>query len=265
VGIANDADAVNNAIKEPAPELSSPEKVIVELQRGLVDPNTGIWYTDAEVREMTGADEEYMAGLESKSTLTYAEYMSSLIKRTVVRVGQMSTSDNPSVLDALTIGDRDILFLGVIRATYGRTKSFQAQCGNCEKLNDVTVDLEEDFPLLEPNVDLRSTLDVKIRNGETIKLRIPTAADNAFAAKVSKSVAEQNSAMLAKCRVWENGETQAQADSWAKGLNLGDRNTLIKSLTSIKAGPKLGEVDVPCAHCGHDMTIRIDWISLLLS
>lgn len=264
--IKTDADAVNSAIREPVPELHAPETVSATLQRGLIDPATGLWQVDSEVREMTGADEEYMASLESKNTVTYGEYMSTLLKRTVVRVGSINISDHPSALDNLTIGDRDILFLGVVKATYGTSKDFQVKCGSCEKNNDIVMNLDEDFPIQTPNVDLRGTTSHTLRKGKVVKLRVPTSADNMQIAKNAQSASAQNTLMIAQCAVWEDGETApADVEAWAKSLNVADRNNLVRSLLEIKAGPSLEAVNVPCAHCNEEMVIRIDWISLLLS
>lgn len=264
--ITSEANEVNAALREPVPELHSPESVSAVLQRGLIDPATGLWQTDAEIREMTGSDEEYMASLEAKDSLTYAEYMSTLLKRAVLRVGTIDIANIPSALDNLTIGDRDILFLAVIKATYGKTKDFKAECVSCGELNDIVVNLDEDFPIQKPNVDLRSTRSFTLRNGKVIKIRVPTSADNTQVAKSAKNASSQNTLMIAKCVVWEDGETApVDMEEWSKSLNVSDRNKLVRSLLDVQAGPKLEAVNVHCAHCNEEMIIRIDWISLLLS
>lgn len=259
-----EASAVNSAIQDPVPELHPVQSVLANLQRGLIDPTTGTWYTDAEVREMTGADEEYLASLEAQESITYAEYMSSLLRRAVVRVGAIDITKTPDALDGLTIGDRDILFLTIVKATYGVEKTFQADCGSCGKSNDVTMNLDEDFPVIEPSINLRDPITVVLKSGSVVRLRVPTIADNTAVAKAGKSIAEQNTMMLSRCAVW--GEDKpSNIVEWARNLNYADRNKLVKTLLNVTAGPKIGEVNVPCAHCKSDLTIRLDWISLLLS
>lgn len=261
----SEASELNNAIKDPVPELRKSESLIISLQRGLIDPTSGIWQTEAEVREMTGEDEEYMSGIEAKGSISYSDYMVSLLKKTVIRVGSISVTNNPATLDNLSIGDRNILFLGVIRATYGRSKEFQVTCQECSKDNDVLVDLEEDFPVQEPDTDLRSPLEIKLRNGSTVKLRVPTTGDSALISKKSQTASEQNTLMITRCSVWDEGAQPSNIEKWAKSLNMADRNKIVKAILDIKAGPKIEEVKVPCAHCSQEMIIRIDWISLLLS
>lgn len=265
MSIQADAEALNSAIKEPVPELRQSESLIVSLQRGLMDPVSGIWQTEAEVREMTGEDEEYMSGIEAKGSISYSDYMLALLRRTVTRVGTVHVSHNQSVLDNISIGDRDILFLGVIRATYGRTKEFQATCPHCDKDNDVSIDLEEDFSVQEPSVNLREPIEITLRNGSKVKLRVPTTGDSSSIGKKAQSSSEQNTFMIARCSVWADGEQPQNPEKWAKSLNVADRNKMVKAVLDVKAGPKIEEVKVPCAHCDKEMIIRIDWISLLLS
>lgn len=258
------AQDINNALRDPVPELQEAESVIVTLQRGLIDPATGLWQTEAEVREMTGADEEYLATIEAKSELTYGEYIAALLRRAVNRVGSINLESDKSPIDNLSMGDRDLLFLGVIRATYGKTKEFQAECRSCATMNDVEINLDEDFPTKEPTVDLKTPLKFKLKNGKTVSLRVPTLADSAHVSKAAKSSAAQNTMMLARCAIFPEGKQPKDIDEWARNLNVADRNKLIRSLLDIEAGPELKAVNVHCASCGEEMTIALDWISLLL-
>jgi hypothetical protein len=205
-----------------------------------------------------------MAGLESKEDLTYGEYISALLKRTVIRVGSITLDTGKSPLDNVSIGDRDILFLGVIRATYGKAKEFQAVCRDCGETNDILVDLYEDFPIKEPSINLQNPLKVKIKNNKTVNLKVPTMGDNAYVSKTAKSAATQNTLMISRCTVWPDGKQPPDVEEWAKSLNVADRNKLVKSLLDIEAGPDLKAVNVQCASCGKEMTIALDWVSLLL-
>lgn len=260
----SEAAAVNDALKEPAPHIRESESLTVTLQRGLVDPVSGLWQTEAEVREMTGADEEYMAGIDARETITYSEYMATLLKKTVVRVGTINISEKQSMIDSLSFGDRDILFLGVIKATYGKTKEFRVSCPRCSEENDILMDLDEDFPINKPTVDLHAPIVIKLRNGKTVKLRIPTISDTAYVVKKAQNNSSQNTLMIAKCVIWD-GDQPTDVEEWAKSLNLADRNKMVKALLDIKAGPSIEAVNAPCAHCREEMTIGIDWVSLLLS
>lgn len=260
-----EASAVNAAADDPVPTMGEPEGLIAHLQRGVVDPLTGEWYTNIEVREMNGADEEYLATLENKDNLTYSEYMVALLKRAVVKVGTINVSDTPSVIDTVSMGDRDIMFMTVIKATYGSERTFVTRCPHCNKSNDVTIDLNEDFPLREPSIDLRSPIIKKLKNGKTVKLRVPNASDSSFVGKKAASIAVQNTLMLSRCAMWEDGERPVNTEEWARSLSIADRALLVESLLNIEAGPKMEGVNIQCAECGESISIVVDWISLLLS
>lgn len=264
MSLIEEADALNKAIEDKIPEIASPESTSVRLMRGLIDPASGDWQMDAQVRELTGADEEYLARVEAKKDVTYAEYMSALLKRATVSVGSIDISKDPGALDNLIIGDRDALFLGIIKCTYGVERTFNAKCNACEQKNDVTINIDDDFAYEPPAVDFHKPIPVTLRNGKTISLRLPTGADSAYVANKSTSAANQTTLMIARCTVWPDGEKPLNVEEWARDLSIVDRNTIVKTLTDLTVGPKIGEVNVHCAHCQEPIRVVIDWISLLL-
>lgn len=256
--------SVEALLKESAPEIGLPLPSLVTLQRGLFDSEKGEWQTEAEVRELTGEDEEYLATLESKNSTTYTDYMTALLKRAVIRIGTINISDKPESVDHLIIGDRDALFIGIVKCTYGSEREFRVSCGSCGEKSDITIDLDEDFPTQAANVNLQEPLTVKLRNGKTIKMRLPNGADGSYVSKHGVSVAAQNTLMLARCVLLDGAELGGKStEEWAKGLNLADRGKLIKALLDVKSGPKMEGVNVQCAHCGVDMPLNLNWMSLL--
>lgn len=256
-------NSIESAFQDPVPEMPTPLSTQVILQCGVFYNDT--WLVEAEVRELTGVDEEYLSGIEAKSDLTYAEYMTALLKRAVVRIGEVYIVDTPSLIDQLVISDRDLLFIGIVRATYGREREFTTRCPSCREQNDVVINIDDDFPVQEPSVNLQSPLEVSLRNGKVVKLRMPNGSDSAYVGRQSTSIATQNTLMISRCVVWDDDNKPANVEQWAKELGISDRAKLIKALTDVKAGPKMEGVNVQCAHCGYDMPIRVDWISLLFS
>ena len=95
-----------------------------------------------------------------------------------------------------------------------------------------------------------------------VKLNYPTGADSLHVAKKAKTTAEQNTLMLSRCSTWD-GSPPNNTEAWAKKLNLGDRNKLVKALTTDTPGPKMEEVKTQCANCDGDLLILMDWVSLL--
>ena len=251
------ADALSSALEETAPEIKKAPETVVELIRGVYNKDLESWDTTAIVRELNGFDEEALASVDTKK-IVYAEYMSLLLKRAVVSIGSVNISDNPSVIDDLIIGDRDLLFLGVVKATYGDDRHYQVFCRECTASNDVIVKISE-FENKEYDGNPHETIKMDASDGTTYEFRLPNGLDSQIVAKKAKTTAEQNTLMLARCV-----QTPVKnAEAWAKGLNLRDRTQFVRTLLEAQPGPQVGEVNAQCATCGEDLNIVLDWASLL--
>lgn len=261
-----EAARINEAISDPVPTMPDAPSTTVELLRGLYESNDdgGVWHTEAEIRELNGEDEEYLASIESKKGLMYSEYMSALLSRAVIRIGTIEVKNSTKVIDKLILGDRDLLYLGIVKATYGDTRLIKMTCGKCGAMNDVDLELDKDFPITYPDFDTREGIVVETSKG-VITLRLPNGEDTVAVQKDSKTDAELNTLMLSRCAVWPEGEAPSNAAKWARSLNLADRKKLVNALLAVEIGPKMEEVETQCASCGESMPILLDWVSLLLS
>lgn len=253
---------IDHLLADPAPIIDAAPSTEVELIRGLYDNVLGEWQTVAQVRELTGSDEEVIAAAASKKELSYSEYMSVLLKQSVLSIGTIDVVNAPSVLDDLIVGDRDLLFVGTVRATYGKFRDFETVCQKCGATNYAQLNLDDDFKVDTPKHNPHEDLTVKLKDGSVVHLRYPTGADSQYVAQKAKTAAEQNTLMLARCTVWYGNEPNNK-EAWAKSLNLGDRNKLVKALTTDPPGPRMEEVETQCADCGSDLILVMDWVSLL--
>jgi hypothetical protein len=264
---ASDAETINNIASDPAPSMPTPLSTSIQLLRGLGEKGAaGVekWHDVAEVRELNGEDEEFLARQEGKAGLTYTEYMNTLLERSVITIGDLEVAKLPGIMNKLILADRDMLFLGIVRATYGVTRELRTKCPQCGAWNDVTLNLDEDFPIKRGDFDLRDNIKVKGKK-EEFQLRLPNGEDTIEAQKVSKTDAELNTAMLARCSVFEEGKEPADKMMWARQLGVADRRKLVDTLLGIELGPDLEAVDTQCAICEAPLPILLDWVSLLLS
>jgi hypothetical protein len=263
VSLAAQADEINEAIQEDPPEVGEAAPTTVSLLRGVIDPESGEWQQTAIVREMTGEDEEELARLSNIEDLTYAAYTSALLRRSVVSVGTQTLKDHPDVLDNLIIGDRDLLFLGVVKATYGNIRDFSVTCGHCAKSNEVQVNLDKDFPITPAKASLTEPRVVTFKDGTEVKVKYLTGKDAQIIAEASDNPAEQNTAIVARAVVWDDDRSEKIKSQWSKGLSLADRKLVINTVLEDQPGPTLEEVEAPCGHCGEKITMLLDWASLL--
>lgn len=259
--IEQQSDALNKALEEEVPKIKESPNPIVELIRGVHNAETGMWETTALVRELNGFDEEAIASLNSRKVL-FPELLSFILKRAVLKIGNVEIKDNQNVIDHLIVGDRDLLFLGVIRATYGDNREYTTTCQHCGEANDVIVGMDELTKLKDVEGDGREPFKTTLSNGVEVSMRLPNGSDSLHVTKKAKTIAEQNTMMLSRCVVGMKG---VNTEDWAKNLNLKDRSTLINALVENQPGPKVGEVDAQCASCGENLNVMVDWASLLFN
>jgi len=264
LSLAAQADEVNEAIHDDPPEVGEAAPTTVSLMRGVIDPESGEWQRTATVREMTGEDEEELARLSSIDDLTYADYTSALLCRSVLSIGTQTIGGSPDTLENLIIGDRDLLFLGVVKATYGNLRDFAVTCGHCSKSNDVQVNLDQDFPVTTAKASLTEPRVVTLKDGTEVKVKYLTGKDAQVIAEASDNPAEQNTAIVARAVVWDDDRSEAIKKQWSRGLSLADRKAVIDTVLADQPGPTLEEVEAPCGHCGEKITMLLDWASLLL-
>ncbi len=263
VSLAAQADDINEVINDEPPEVGEAAPTTVSLLRGIIDPESGEWQQTATVREMTGEDEEELARLSTIDDISYADYTSALLRRSVVSVGTQTLKDNPDVLDNLIISDRDLLFLGVVKATYGNIRDFTVTCGHCTKINEVQVNLDEDFPVTSAKSSLTEPRVVIFKDGTEVKIKYLTGKDAQIIAEASDNPAQQNTAIVSRAVVWDDDRSEMVKNQWSKGLSLADRKLVIDTVLNDQPGPTLEEVEAPCGHCDEKITMLLDWASLL--
>jgi len=259
-----DADTINDAIGgSKAPRMAASLTTTIDLLRGVMETTEGdpVWHSIAEVRELTGADEEALGKLDKKKELTYDEYTAAILKMAVLNIGDIDIQATPEALDKLILADRDILFLGLVRATYGVNKNVRTMCRECSTSNDVVIELDKDFEVVQPDFDIKEPIVVDTHKG-TFNLRLPNNEDIREAGK-ENTPAETNTLILSRCLVWKVSGPQDPIE-FVKNLNTGVRRKLLDALV-VDIGPKLQEVDTQCAECGEEMPLLLDWVSLLFS
>lgn len=242
------------AMREPeqqqeSAKLTPPSDTLVTLPGGYITP-TGEVIKTAEVRELTGRDEEYLGKVASLSRIFPA-----LLSRAVVSIGNQPATD--AILDRLFSGDRDALLLGIFKATFGKEAEMGAVCQGCREVKTVTIDVDQDIKykvLVDPVAD--STFTVKSNKHEFL-VTLPTGiTQKEIIAADEKNVAEITTILLNNT-VLEIDGRPVVSPAQIQNLGLVDRRKLVKEITDRSPGPRFETVTVECPDCGGEVVVPI--------
>src|SRR5262245_32788600 len=107
------------------PFIAEAPPSLVTLFRGVLGQGQQ-WIQEAHVHELTGADEEGIARMISGSTPT--QFLNAMLTYGVKSIGpfdleKMGIQERMGVIDMLLVGEKELLFLHVLRVTYGDTRT----------------------------------------------------------------------------------------------------------------------------------------------
>lgn len=238
-----------------APVIEDPEDTHVELPGGLY------WDGDlirtAEVRELTGEDDEKLASV----TGSLVRWLTAMLERAVVRIGDETPT--PAMIRRLLIGDRDALLLGIRIATFGRDITLtNVVCPHCDEALDATIDLTTVDKVTLDNPAPRHEHLVPLRRGGVATVRLPDGeAQELVFAENSGTSAQRATKLLAHCLVSVTDKTATlstlKGAALAKSLNWADRQTLSNYLTKTQPGPRLDDIRFVHEACGEEVRLPL--------
>ena len=256
---AQDGDmTMRDVLAGEMPTMGEPENPVLTLPRGRLVNNK--WETAAEVRELNGADEEYLARRRDP-----LDYFDAVLALGVTRLGSadlasMSITEREQVLATLLTGERELLFLTVIRATFGNERDLEFQCGSCQGEFTTTLLLDHDFPLVDDlGFDPPLTYEFTTSKGDRIEYRLVNGADQREAAsKRNATTAEQNTVVLTNVIKRVNGTVPFDTKEYVLGLSMKDRRDLVADMD--KRLPTINnEIDLECQSCGTKNRVTLNW------
>ncbi|NIY68046.1 T4 family baseplate hub assembly chaperone [Streptomyces malaysiensis] len=233
------------------PVIDSPGENRLTLERGIC--RGGVWYREAEVRELTGADEEAIAAAGSNS----AKVFETLLLRGVQTVGDEPMSQG--LASELLIGDREYLVMAIRRATFGNDLEFEElPCPHCEELVDLTVPLDA-IPFTRLDDPEQNEYFVPLRRGAVAFVRLPTGEDQAAILAIKgDNVARQDSEILRRCvlRIRHTDGTEVKNPP-AVQLGMADRKAILRFLTETQPGPRYADFSFTHETCGKEVPLPI--------
>lgn len=257
------AELLATADETPIPE--SPD-TLVKLPGGWINPHGGVERT-AEIRELTGTDEEALSRSTKDGEPDWQRFMSEVLARGLVTLGEYPV--DAAARNTLLVGDQAAILLGIRRATYGDEYETTIACPHCTKQSPVAYDLRStevggdiEYSYLDDPEELFRT--VKLRKGLAAEVRLVTIADQTEALKDERlTVTEHNTILLARC-VQAIGGMPTLGVGSMRDLSAGNRRIIEKHLNDTQPGPNLGEVKGQCPVCQREVSIALNMAALFL-
>lgn len=236
------------------PEITPPSDTMVELPGGYLS-DTGEVIRTAEIREMTGRDEEAVA-----KTNNLAKALLTILQRCVVKIGKEPATEE--MLDNLLSGDRDMLLLGILKATFGSTPRVGAYCGGCQEVKEVLIDINSDIKVkvLVNSIEDR-VFTVKGKSGE-ITVQLPTGkVQKELINNADKTGAELTTALL-EGTVLKINDNPIFNKTQVQNLSILDRRKIVEELNARVPGPQFKDLTTVCPDCESEVTVPITLDSL---
>ena len=253
-----DLDQAKEEIAGPVPTIEAAPDCVVDLLRGL--PFNGKVHKRAEVRELTGIDEEALARYKKPEEVFDAVLAHGTVKIGDVDLASLPLGERQGILRTLLIGERDILFLNIARVTYGDERRFPVKCIVCGREQDLGVTLSEDFKATSvENIEGRGFTFTTSR-GMKLEVRLATGEDQmTIFAKDGLSTAEMNTQMLSACILSVDDVIVVDPLNFARSLPMRDRQALVIEMVERQPSIDL-TVKYPCFGCQEEQQQSFNWL-----
>lgn len=214
---------------------------------------------DAEVRELTGADEENITKARNGGI---GKFIATLLASGTVSVG--GEKAGPALLNNLLLGDRDMLLMEIRRATYGDEIVWeQYSCPWCSQEFRLSITLDE-IPIQRLDDPEQRVFEVELRRGRKAFARLPIGADQeAILAVVDRATeSEQNTLLISRCLISvieaDGSETAVTGNpDFARSLGIVDRQRILDTIEEKQPGPQYNKVKFTHDSCGKEVPLFI--------
>lgn len=248
---------------------------LVRLPGGLsLGSDSYIW--TAEVRELTGADEEKMARAGQSGNPYH--FLDTLLTCGTVRLGDKSPAETAQLLPKLLTGDRDMIGLAIRIVTYG--PEFEVLDYICPMCGGMTARITCSM-LTEPAGDVglrtldhpgQASFEVPLRHGAVAHVRLPDGEDQKYLSDFRKvTTAEANSALLRRCITSIRDASGLTRDITAEpsvilSMGAADRKAVLREIAGRQPGPQLLQ-GIKFVHidCGKEVVLPVSVDALFLA
>lgn len=235
---------------EQEAKIINPTETTVTLPGGYLTL-AGELVTEAEVKELTGKDEEAIA----RATTT-GKALLTILQRGTVTVGDEKVTE--AILDRLLSGDRDALLLGILKATFGAECEVPSYCALCDEIKTVNVDLNTDIPVETLKDPIADRVFVVEGKKNTFTVQLPTGiTQKELITNADKTVAELNTILLENT-VIKIDNSPVLSKIQVQNMGIVDRKNVIDEINKRMVGPKFDDLIVTCPDCESEVTVPIN-------
>jgi hypothetical protein len=236
------------------PVITPPPDTVFDLPGGYISV-AGEVSMEAEVRELTGRDEEVI----SKAT-TPQKALNTVLARGLIRLGDRGVLDD-TTLNSLLAGDRDYILLRIYAATFGNEVQTVRFCESCKTESEVTLDLLSDVPVKTLADPFARRFTVECAVGE-VTVDLPTGyTQKEIAANGDKTIAELSTILLESTVVQVNGRPVI-GKSTVLDLSIRDRRKISDALVERTTGPQFQDAKAECPSCGAELEVPLSLAAL---
>lgn len=247
--------AAKQAMAGEQPTIDPAPDTRVSLVRGLWI--SGRFQKDAQVRELTGEDEEQISKTDPSN------FLDTVVALGVESIGEqslvgMSLPDRQGFLRGLLIGEREVLYLAIIKATFGNTRTMEFKCPWCETEQEVDFYIDTDFVPKKTSVE--EAYSYTTRKGDRLTIRLATGMDQQYVLESKTSnMGAQNTMILSRCITHVNDGLIPDPQGYARKLGLSDRQAVLGLIIDNQPSIDLSEIETKCASCEREVPIQVGW------
>lgn len=258
-GLANAIAADLTGPKREVVRMTVQPSNVVELPGGYIDENDMV-HTEARIREITGADEEALAREFRSPNFTIAKMVDTILKRTVVSVGNEEAS--PGLLGRLLVGDRSALLLAVRILTFGSDWEVEEfPCRLCGQTFGVVIELDKDIKTRTLENRQSHEITVELRNGREAVVSLLTGENQLeMFGDGNRTVPEEQTIAIDRCIRRIDG--QPVLPPLARQMGMADRHKIIDAMIAGQPGPLMEEVSVQCSNCQGEANYAVSLVDL---
>ncbi len=236
----------------------------------------GVHFREAELRMLTGADEEFM--VESANAMLPVTWTHALLSRCITHLNGVEAV-TPLTVASLTVGDREALLLHLRRLTFGERMQCTLTCpqSDCGELMDLELKVSD--LLQPPNPDPAPVYEFTVeKDGSRYRIlfHLPTGMDQEAAARQAHiDIQTAAEVLLRRCVADVVGEddnrlvwsSELLLDLPARMAELDPQAELVLNLTCPVCGEAFSSIFDACAYVmqetGADLNVLYREVHLL--